>query len=137
MSKLEKLNKATALIQKYVPSIMELKEGCKVKLKSGKIRLLDMILNDKKSSSLYAISNGFYLRKDFEVYIDIHLEHVLKAINNANWQGGDVLVCDDGEIYVKDYEWGEFCYITDYDTMKPFKNQSEEFYNFLIKTLAD
>jgi len=127
MSREQKLNKATALIQGLIPSIMELKEGDKVKLKSGKFRLVTRIIEeDFKELNLYEIGNAFYYRKDFVVCSEIHLEDVMSAFEkgcgqDVNYTTGDGFYLNEG-MYI------------DYNMNKPFTEQTEEFYEFIIKT---
>lgn len=126
----EKLKEATELIQKLVPSIMELSVGCRV-TKDNLTGTVFFI--DGKYLRMY-IGRGIYdvVQPVTILGRPIQLSDVLRSIDSKGFGRGVMITADGGiDIYFNDI----WINVTTYDLTKPFKDQSEQFLDFIVKTL--
>ena len=129
---------AIELIKEYAPYLMELKDGCRIKIKiEEECGYDDLMVSYTRGNTVY-----FYeqvptdygsmqdlcmslneINKDYDVIgKDIHLEDVLSAIKERYEE--------DNSMYYIIYE---LCYT--YDFKKSFHEQSNELYRLLVNIL--
>ncbi len=131
--------KAEELIRSLVPELQELKEGCFVvfnELPLIPLRFIfrgrDCVVGQYKDGSRGGLGESKYtiLRSD------IHLEHVLKAIKTLGADDNYSNSCDSFIMWVCVSSTG-ICdeFEGEYDLSKPFQEQSEEFYKFIVDIL--
>jgi len=140
MNREEKLNKATTLIQGLVPSIMELKKGTvffyeKDTLGSATIEDIyedgSVLIHDHYNDEDVKMSKEELLNEYTMPGREIHLEDVLKVCFEVK---KDVIFRMTGDV---EYKLGGYELHSWYNYDKPFTEQSEEFYDFIIKILEE
>jgi len=130
--------KAEELIRELVPELQELKEGCKVLLANEVTEVLE---SDNKCAS-FRLKDGrvkIVLKSRFSsdsiLGSDIHLEHIILAIKtkpNDPYLEMHTKKAFGTTILVWKNRTEEQIY---YDYNKPFQEQPEEFYKFLVDIL--